>query len=101
MRFVTSIIRISAALVVLALAWAYLFGDGVLHYHFLTPAYAAPYAGSHPYHMHNAIVYVSDSELLFLRAFNWGLPIAAFLLGAAVFSGLEEKRRRTATIEDA
>ena len=99
MRLATSILRICAALVVLALAWAYLFGDGMLTWHFATPAYATPFPGAHPYHLHDTIVYVSDSELWFLRAFTWGLPIAAFLLGMAVFSGLEHKRRRTAAEE--
>lgn len=91
MRFIMSIIRISASLVVLALLWAVLFGDGALRLHFLTPAYAAPLAGHHPYHLSNAIVYVSDSELWFLRGFTWGVPIVAFFLGLWTFSILDRK----------
>ncbi|MEI9902543.1 MAG: hypothetical protein WDN06_00055 [Asticcacaulis sp.] len=71
MRFFMSFVRIVSSLVVLTLVWAVLFGDGALRLHFLTPAYAAPVAGHHPYHLSNAIVYVSDGELLFLRLFTW------------------------------
>ncbi len=91
MRFFMSFVRIVSSLVVLTLVWAVLFGDGALKLHFLTPAYAAPVAGHHPYHLSNAIVYVSDGELLFLRLFTWGLPIVLVLLGLWTFSILGRK----------
>ncbi len=103
MRFLNAIVRIGASLVALALLWAVLFGHDALTLHFITPAYAAPLPGHHAYHLGNAIVYVSDGELLFLRFFTYAAPVALVFLAMWVFSGLDRRpavRRQPAFADD-
>lgn len=88
MRFLNAFVRIGASLAALVLLWAVLFGHDALRLHFITPAYAAPLPGHHAYHLSNAIVYVSDGELLFLRLFTYGAPVALVVLAMWAFSSL-------------
>ena len=103
MRFLMSFVRIGVSLVVLALLWAVLFGQDALRLHFVTPAYAAPAPGHHPYHFSDAIIYVSDGELLFLRVFTYGLPLVVVFLAMWVFSEIDKRpvaRRSSAFAPD-